>query len=110
MSFFRLANVCIVSSLHDGMNLVAKEFVSACRDDSVLILSEFTGAAQELTEALLINPYYIDGFADAIKAALEMPVEEKEKQMSRMRHVVLENDVYNWATKVFTEMSSLPSG
>ena len=109
LSFFRLADVCIVSSLHDGMNLVAKEFVSTCRDDSVLILSEFTGAARELSEAIIINPYYIDGFADAIKIALEMPAEEKERRMCRMRQVVLENDVYNWATRVFTEMSHLSS-
>ncbi len=110
LSFFRLADVCIVSSLHDGMNLVAKEFVSACRDDSVLILSCFTGAARELDEALLINPYHIDGFADAIKVALEMPQEERERRMHRMRQIVFENDVYDWATRVFTEMSRLSSG
>ncbi len=110
LSFFRLADVCIISSLHDGMNLVAKEFVSSCRDDSVLILSEFTGAARELTDALLINPYYIDGFADAIKMALEMPDEEKKRRMDRMLQTVSENDIYNWATRVFTEMSHLSSG
>jgi len=107
LAFFRLADVCIVSSLHDGMNLVAKEFVSACCDDSVLILSEFTGAARELNEALLVNPYYVDGFADAIRMALEMPPEEKERRMCKMRQEVDENDVYNWATRVFTEMSRL---
>ena len=107
LAFFRLADVCIVSSLHDGMNLVAKEFVSACCDDSVLILSEFTGAARELNEALLVNPYYVDGFADAIRMALEMSVEEKRRRMCRMRQEVDEHDAYDWATKVFTEMSRL---
>jgi trehalose 6-phosphate synthase len=110
LSFYRLADVCIVSSLHDGMNLVAKEFVSTCRDDSVLILSAFTGAARELSEAILINPFYVEGFADAIKMALEMPSEEREGRMRKMRQIVFENDVFNWATKVFTEMSRLSSG
>jgi len=110
LSFYRLADVCIISSLHDGMNLVAKEFVSSCRDDSVLILSQFTGASRELEEALSINPYHVDGFADAINTALEMPDEEKKRRMEKMRQVVFENDVYNWATRVFTEMSRLSSG
>ena len=71
---YRAANVCVVSSLHDGMNLVAKEFVAA-RDDrqGVLILSPFTGAAREMPEALLVNPYATDAFADALNAALTMP-------------------------------------
>ena len=78
MALRRLANFAVVSSLHDGMNLVAKEFVaSAVDDDKVLILSQFTGAARELTDALLVNPYATDHFAEAIKEALEMPADGK---------------------------------
>ncbi len=81
LAFNRLAHFCIVSSLHDGMNLVAKEFASSRIDeDGVLILSRFTGAARELTEALLINPYATDEFADAIRAAIEMPPRTKTSQ------------------------------
>ena len=83
---YRAASVCVVSSLHDGMNLVAKEFVAA-RDDrqGVLILSPFTGAAREMPEALLVNPYATDAFADALNAALTMPPEEQQRRMQRLR-------------------------
>src|SRR5262249_56665561 len=76
---YRMARGCVVSSLHDGMNLVAKEFVAAREDlRGVLVLSRFTGAAQELTDALLINPYAVDEFAETLRQALVMPEEEQE--------------------------------
>ena len=93
----RLAHFCIVSSLHDGMNLVAKEFVSARIDgDGVLILSQFTGAAVELTDALLINPYDISNFARSIKGALEMSEVERQRRMKSMREIVASNNIYRW--------------
>lgn len=108
ISYYRLADVLIVSSLHDGMNLVAKEFVSSRFDNGgVLILSRFTGSARELSEALLINPFATDHFADTIKKALEMPTEEKAKRMEKMREVVKENNVYRWAGKIIGELKKL---
>ncbi|WP_247768515.1 trehalose-6-phosphate synthase [Bradyrhizobium sp. 192] len=95
---FRAADVCIVGSLHDGMNLVAKEFVS-CRDDNagVLVLSSFTGAAREMSEALIVNPYDTEEFAAAIKRAMTMPLDEQVERMKLMRQQVKENNVYRWA-------------
>ena len=108
ISYYRLADVLIVSPLHDGMNLVAKEFVASRFDNNgVLILSKFTGSARELTEALLINPFATDHFADTIKKALEMPTEEKTKRMEKMREVVKENNVYRWAGKIIGELNKL---
>jgi len=93
----RLANFCVVSSLHDGMNLVAKEYASARADgDGVLILSQFTGAAVELKDALLINPYDIVGFARSIKEAIEMPEAERRRRMKNMREIVASNNIYRW--------------
>ncbi len=84
--YYRAADLCLVTSLHDGMNLVAKEFLAARRDErGVLILSRFTGAARELRDALLVNPYDIDQIADAIRAALEMEPEDRQLRMHRMR-------------------------
>ncbi|MDP2933151.1 MAG: trehalose-6-phosphate synthase, partial [bacterium] len=106
--FYRVGDVCIVSSLHDGMNLVAKEYVAAKSDNSgVLILSKFTGAARELTDAVQINPYAIEEFADSIKFACEMPPEEKQKRMENMRKQIAENNVYRWAAKIITNLTSL---
>ncbi len=97
-AFLSMAQVCIVSSLHDGMNLVAKEYVAACRDaDGVLVLSEFAGAARELTDAVLINPYDTESFADAIRAAVEMEPADRRSRMERMRRSVAERNVYWWA-------------
>ncbi len=102
----RLADFCIVSSLQDGMNLVAKEFVASRTDrDGVLILSQFTGAARELQEALLINPYSIDDTVESIKRALEMPRDERQKRMSRMRKTVRSNNIYDWAANIITEIT-----
>jgi trehalose 6-phosphate synthase len=100
MALHRLADFCIVSSLDDGMNLVAKEFVaSRVDDDGVLILSRFTGAARELSQALLVNPFAVDEIAEAMHQALTMLPEERRRRMQRMRSVVAENNVYRWAGK-----------
>jgi trehalose 6-phosphate synthase len=106
--FYRLAAACVVSSLHDGMNLVAKEFVAA-RDDlrGVLVLSRFTGAAQELSDALLINPYAVDDFAEALRTALEMPEDEQERRLRRLRQQVADNNVYRWAGMLLSEAGKL---
>ena len=106
--FYKSANVCMVTSLHDGMNLVAKEFVSS-RDDEegVLILSQFAGASRELTDALIINPYDIEEMADAIYRSLKMGPEEKSERMARMRQVVRENNIYRWAGDLITALARL---
>ena len=96
--FYRTADVCLVTSLHDGMNLVAKEFVAARRDgQGVLILSIFTGAARELRDAILVNPYDIEQTADAIHSSLEMDADERAARMQRMRKSVRGQNVYRWA-------------
>ena len=106
-----MANFCVVSSLHDGMNLVAKEFVSSRVDgDGVLILSQFTGAAIELEEALLINPYDISGFARKIKEALEMPEAERRRRMKAMREVVANNNIYWWGASTVSKLISIAEG
>ncbi|MCL5020763.1 MAG: trehalose-6-phosphate synthase, partial [Bacteroidetes bacterium] len=100
-----IGNVSLVTSLHDGMNLVAKEFVASRSDLSgALILSEFTGAARELSEAVLVNPYYIDGLAAAIKTAIEMPIEEQRRRMAKMRDAIGRQNVYRWAAKILSEI------
>jgi len=106
--FYALADICIVSSLHDGMNLVAKEYVATKSDlKGMLVLSRFTGAARELSDAVLINPYAIEEFADRIKEAVEMPLEEKKKRMANMRKIISENNVYRWAGNIITELAAL---
>jgi len=111
MALRRMANFFVVSSLHDGMNLVAKEFVASRFDeDGILILSPFTGAARELTDALLVNPYATDHFAEAIKNALEMPQAERQKRMRKMREVVRENNIYKWAADIIAELVKFESG
>lgn len=106
--FYRAADVCYVSSLHDGMNLVAKEFISS-RDDEqgVLVLSQFTGAARELTEALIVNPYDLDQASAAIAAALFMSPEEQRTRMSAMRAFVADFNVYRWAGRMLAEAARL---
>jgi trehalose 6-phosphate synthase len=104
-ALYRIAAACIVSSVHDGMNLVAKEFVAAREDlQGVLVLSPFAGAAHELRDALQVNPYDIDGMARAIHAALTMPVEEQEERMRRMRQQVEDHNIYRWAGKLLAEI------
>ena len=103
--YYRAADLCMVTSLHDGMNLVAKEFLAARRDETgVLILSQFTGAARELRDALLVNPYDIDQTADAIRAALEMEPEDKQMRMQHMRRVIKEHNIYRWAGDLINEL------
>ncbi|HMP01402.1 MAG TPA: trehalose-6-phosphate synthase [Gemmatales bacterium] len=105
MALHRLAHFCMVTSLHDGLNLVAKEFVSSrCDEDGVLILSQFTGAARELTDALLVNPFAVDELAEAIKTALEMPQPERKRRMVKMRETVASNNIYRWAGKVLSTL------
>lgn len=108
MPFYRSAHLCMVTSLHDGMNLVAKEFIAA-RDhnDGVLILSRFAGASQELHGALIINPYDIEQSADAIKAALEMPEETQTHKMKQMRRMVMNHNVYAWASGILRTMAAI---
>jgi trehalose-6-phosphate synthase len=106
--YFRAASLCLVTSLHDGMNLVAKEFV-ASRDDehAVLILSTFAGAAHELVDALLVNPYDVSLLAETIHRALEMPEEEQVMRMQRLRHQVREHNVYRWAAQLLSDLTEI---
>jgi trehalose 6-phosphate synthase len=105
---YRTADLCLVTSLHDGMNLVAKEFVAAREDEQgVLILSRFTGAARELRDALIVNPYDREQTAEAIRIALEMPAEERSARMQRMRRVVKENNIYRWAANLIADLSEV---
>jgi trehalose-6-phosphate synthase len=101
---FRAADICIVTSLHDGMNLVCKEFVAA-RDDQqgVLVLSRFAGAARELTEALIVNPYHVEETADALLRAAVMPVAEQRERMASLRSTVREFNVFRWAGRMLTD-------
>ncbi len=102
-----MANLLIVSSLHDGMNLVAKEFVASRYDnEGILLLSHFAGAAKELDGALLINPYAIDHFAASIEEALEMPGMERYKRMRGKRSVVRKNNIYKWAADIILEATN----
>lgn len=105
---FRAADLCVVSSLHDGMNLVAKEFV-ASRDDEcgALILSTFAGASRELLEALIVNPYDTRGMAEALHQAVTMPVEEQRERMALMREMVRDNNVYRWAGRMLLDAARL---
>ncbi len=106
--YLRAADLCYVSSLHDGMNLVAKEFVAA-RDDErgVLVLSQFTGAARELTEALIVNPYDLDEASSALAAALEMSLADQAERMRAMRAFVSEFNVYRWAGRMLVDAARL---
>ncbi|MDP8981798.1 MAG: trehalose-6-phosphate synthase [Acidobacteriota bacterium] len=106
--YYRVADFCMVTSLHDGMNLVAKEFV-ASRDDEggALILSGFTGASQELLDALIINPYDTEQMAEAIRFALEMDPRERRQRMHNMRHVVKGNNIYRWAANLTGAVSEI---
>jgi trehalose-6-phosphate synthase len=106
--WYRAADICLVTSLHDGMNLVAKEFVAARDDeDGVLVLSKFTGAAVELQDALIVNPYDIDGVAEAICAGLDMSRDDRRIRMKRMRKQVMEHNIYLWAANVLGDLREL---
>lgn len=112
-AFLKMASVCVVSSLHDGMNLVSKEFVAAQGEpgpdgstgDGVLILSEFAGAARDLSDALIVNPYDTEEFAEAIRKAVEMPAAERRDRLARMYQQVCENSIYRWAADFLTALT-----
>jgi len=106
--WYQAADVCLVTSLHDGMNLVAKEYVAAREDEGgALVLSKFTGAAVELRDALIVNPYDIAGVAEAIHEGLEMNREERRQRMRRMRRQVMEHNIYRWAASVLGDLGEL---
>jgi len=108
LPFYKQADLCMVTSLHDGMNLVAKEFVASREDnDGVLILSRFAGASRELRDALIVNPYDIEQTAEAIRYALEMDTEDRAARMKRMRETIRENNIYRWAGNLITELSQI---
>ena len=105
---FRAADICIVSSLHDGMNLVCKEFIAA-RDDEqgVLLLSSFAGASRELSEAVMVNPYDSQGMADALDFALRMAPEAQRARMRAMRDLVRQRNVHLWAAQMLLDAARL---
>jgi alpha,alpha-trehalose-phosphate synthase [UDP-forming] len=106
--YYRMANFAMVSSLHDGMNLVAKEFVaSQVEGKGVLICSEFAGAAEELGNALMINPYDVESVADALKQAIEMPIPERTQRMARLQAHVSEHNIYKWLAEIFDELDRI---
>jgi trehalose 6-phosphate synthase len=106
--YYRAAEVCVVSSLHDGMNLVAKEFVSSRDDDrGVLILSQFTGAARELPEAIIVNPYDTDQCAAALHMALTMPVSEQRERIRLMRGLLQDFNVFRWAGRMLVDAAHM---
>lgn len=108
LPFYKAADLCMVTSLHDGMNLVAKEYLSACDDDTgMLILSQFTGAARELPDALIVNPYDIAQTSQAIKIALEMPKKEQSQRMKQMREVVRSNNIFHWAGDLVGQLTAV---
>jgi trehalose 6-phosphate synthase len=108
LPYYRAADLCMVTSLHDGMNLVAKEFVAARSDnDGALILSRFTGACHELADALVVNPYNTGELASAIRNALEMPPRERAARMQRMREIVRERNIYRWAGNLIGELCAV---
>jgi trehalose 6-phosphate synthase len=102
-----MAPMCIVSSLHDGMNLVAKEYVAAqTGGDGVLVLSEFVGAARELADALIVNPYDTEQFAEAIRYGLEMDAGERRARMQRLTRQVDEHNIYRWAANFLSALAA----
>jgi len=108
LAFYVLGDVCVVSSLHDGMNLVAKEYVSSVDESKgTLVLSQFTGAARELSDALLVNPYDREEFADSLYTAITMPEEERRHRMQKMKAAVSHQNIYRWAGKVISELLKL---
>ncbi len=108
MALHLMADFCLVTSLHDGMNLVAKEFVASRIDgDGVLILSAFTGSARELTDAVIVNPFAVEEVAEAIHQAINMPAVERRRRMNRMRAVVSSNNIYRWAGKIVQTLSGM---
>jgi trehalose 6-phosphate synthase/phosphatase len=109
LSLYRSADVMLVTPLRDGMNLVAKEFAACrCDEDGVLILSEFAGAADQMTDALVVNPYDVDGVGDALHLALSMDGPERRRRMRRLREHVMEHNVHRWATDFVQALAGVP--
>lgn len=105
LAFYRIGDICVVSSLHDGMNLVAKEFISSrTENDGVLVLSEFTGASRELTEAIMVNPYDKDNFADGLYEAINLEEEEGNRRMQRMRDHIQQSNIFRWAGRMVSDL------
>ena len=106
--FYKIADIVIVSPLHDGMNLVAKEFIMSNTDyKGMLILSKFTGSSKELSDAILINPYNIECFADSINNALKLDAEEKKKRVSKMQNIIFDSDIYDWAYNFLSKLKTI---
>lgn len=110
LPYYIFADICIVSSLHDGMNLVAKEYVMANDVAGVLVLSCFAGAAKELDDAIIINPYATEDFAEAIRIAIEMDQEERSKRMTHMKQNIKDNNIYKWAASIINELVTIKRG
>jgi trehalose 6-phosphate synthase len=109
--FYETADLCMVTSLHDGMNLVAKEYIGAREDESgVLILSQFTGASRELRDALIVNPYDVEQMAEAIRTALEMDFAEQKARMRGMREILKDRNIYHWAADLITALAQVRLG
>ncbi len=107
ITFYKNANICMVTSLDDGMNIVSKEYIAAANPKKgMLILSHFTGTARELTDAIQVNPYNIEQMTEAIRIALEMPKKERVERMEKMKGIIKEKNVYRWASKFILELSS----
>ena len=108
LPYYRAADLCMVTSLHDGMNLVAKEFIAAREDEEgALILSQFTGAARELRDAIIVNPYDMEQLAEGIRLALEMDTEERQARMRLLRNIVKQHNVYEWAGNLIAGLSEI---
>jgi trehalose 6-phosphate synthase len=108
---YRAADLCIVSSLQDGMNLVAKEFVACQLDErGVLVLSRFTGSAEEIDGAVLINPFNVDGFVAGIRTALEMSPEERKRRMHRMRKQLHNSTIFDWLDAILGRATEIMAG
>jgi trehalose 6-phosphate synthase len=108
IALYKIADACLVSPLHDGMNLVCKEFIASKNDlNGILLLSQFTGASRELGGAMFVNPFDRENFAKAIKKAIELPRERKQKRMKRLRATVRENNIYKWAGKFLEELKKI---
>jgi alpha,alpha-trehalose-phosphate synthase [UDP-forming] len=107
-AIYRAADMCMVSSLQDGMNLVAKEFIACQLDDrGVLVLSKFTGAAEEVEGAVLVNPFNIDGFVDGIRSAFDMPMEERRARMRGMRKMLRDSTIFDWLEAILSRAARL---
>jgi trehalose 6-phosphate synthase len=108
---YRAADVCLVSSLQDGMNLVAKEFLACQLDEQgALILSRLTGAAEEIEGAVLINPFNVDHFATAIREALALPVDERRRRMQAMRAALHDATIFDWLEAILARADELARG